>query len=268
MEAGAIREEDYKGICERCWNALSAAATAQEKYQEADEPARRFIELVIAALTSGRGHFAAPSGGEPAEADLWGWRSEPGQLERRARGERIGWVTDDDIYLDPETAFAVAQKFARDQGDAFSISAQTLRKRLKERGYLASYGGANRETLMVRRVLEGKTRSVLHLQKNLLVGGLSSYKKPDIPDISPNAPETDGFIWEKPDIFEGEPDKPDIDLTMKTSMKTDTCTTNVRNVRFFQQQNLTLEETPDRNVRFFQQQNLTLEETPDLEEEL
>lgn len=53
-------------------------------------------------------------------------------------------------------------------GEALTVSAQTLRKRLKEKGLLASVS-ETRQTLLVRRTLEGvKDRSVLHLHLSSL----------------------------------------------------------------------------------------------------
>jgi hypothetical protein len=49
----------------------------------------------------------------------------------------------------------------RDVGDVLAISEQTLRKRLNEKGMLASVDEA-RQTLTVRRTLGGSSKSVLH----------------------------------------------------------------------------------------------------------
>lgn len=195
LASGAITKEEHEEFYEKCWNALSEAANAQAKHQEASEPARRFIELMSAALTSGRAHLADPSGTQPYDPEAWGWRSEIGQLDYHSKGERIGWVTGADVYLDPDTSFAVVQRFAKDQGDAFPITAQTLYKRLKERGILASTDTA-KETLKIRRVIEGKSTLVLHLHKNIFLNGLSTYKKPDIPDIDPNSSSESQFSRE------------------------------------------------------------------------
>ena len=52
-------------------------------------------------------------------------------------------------------------------GDSLTVGAQTLRKRLKERGLLRSTE-SNRNTLTMRRTIEGRRRIVLHLHKNVL----------------------------------------------------------------------------------------------------
>ncbi|MGQ9576987.1 MAG: hypothetical protein ACUVUC_16920, partial [Thermoguttaceae bacterium] len=53
------------------------------------------------------------------------------------QGMRIGWIDDEDLYLEPDAAYAVVQRLGRDVGDALAVSPQTLRKRLKERRLLA-----------------------------------------------------------------------------------------------------------------------------------
>ena len=85
-------------------------------------------------------------------------------------GERLGWIREDDLLLDPETAFAAAQKLARDQGTSIPIKQRTLWKRLAEQGLLASRDQA-RGTNTVRRTIEGMRRDLLHLRPSALAAG-------------------------------------------------------------------------------------------------
>ena len=75
-------------------------------------------------------------------------------------------------------------------GDGIGVTSQTLRKRLSERGLLASVD-AKRETLTVRRTLEGKQRDVLHLVSSQL--GTPAPEEPDKPDI-----DDGGVPWSSP----------------------------------------------------------------------
>ncbi len=68
-------------------------------------------------------------------------------------------------------------------GDPLPVSPLMLRKRLHEGGYLASTD-ASRETLTVRRTLQGAQRDVLHFT----VDGLTRLETPDKPDISASTP--------------------------------------------------------------------------------
>jgi hypothetical protein len=75
----------------------------------------------------------------------------------------IGWHDGDDVYLDLVASFKVAREMSSD-GSGLSISANTLPRRLKDQGLLASTGvDSNRETLLVRRVADGRRRNLLHL---------------------------------------------------------------------------------------------------------
>ena len=72
--------------------------------------------------------------------------------------------------LEPETAFAAAQRLARDQGTSILIKQRTLWKRLAEQGLLASRD-ASRGTNTVRRTIEGMRRELLHLRTSTLAAG-------------------------------------------------------------------------------------------------
>ena len=77
---------------------------------------------------------------------------------------------------------------ARDVGDQLPVALATLKKRLKERGWLASTekhmsGGRVVERLEVRRVLQGKRRSVVHLSAASLAHTIS--------ESAPSVPQTE-----------------------------------------------------------------------------
>ena len=77
-------------------------------------------------------------------------------------------VEDDDIYLEPTAAYRVAQVVGRDVGEVLTVSEQTLKKRLHEKGLLASVD-QKRETLTVRRSIGGTSKEVLHLFRDTLL---------------------------------------------------------------------------------------------------
>jgi hypothetical protein len=104
----------------------------------------------------------------------WGWREVTfgtGDHQRKdwePQGEHIGWVDGTNVYLQSDSAYAVVQKLARDGGDQIAVGLPTMKKRLHERGLLASTetsvsDGRVVERLDVRRSLQGKRRTVLHL---------------------------------------------------------------------------------------------------------
>ena len=179
QEVGALDAVQAETLRQRCWTALGDAAAAQQEHQAVSDQVSRFLELLGAAISSGRAHLSNANGDRPRQATSWGWREvEVGsgdyvRTDWRRQGEQIGWLDDGEIYLQADSAYSVVQRLARDGGDQLSITLPTLKKRLKERGILAStekYRSSNRdvERLEVRRVLQDKRRKVLHINNQYL----------------------------------------------------------------------------------------------------
>lgn len=185
-DVGAITLAEETTLWERGWLALGQVAAKQAAFHQASEPTRRFIELLLSAIASGRAHLAAPDGRAPNESpEAWGWRQTVigngmnARNEWLSQGDRIGWVDGDTTYLDPEASYRAAQMMVAGGADGLGIPAQTLRKRMHERNLLVM--DKSRETLTVRRVLEGRTRDVLQLIAGVLTP--EPPDKSDIPDI-------------------------------------------------------------------------------------
>jgi hypothetical protein len=183
---GAVTPEQSEQLWERGWTALGALATDQARHQRVSDPARLFLALLGGAVASGRAHVAGPDGQEPADIpQAWGWRlvtvgaGEHERQEWRSGGERVGWVAEDDLYLDPHAAFVAAQRFGRDGGEQIPVTLPTLTRRLKEQGLLSGRE-EYRGVLTVRRTLEGKRRDVLPL-----AAGALTPPEPDQPDQGP-----------------------------------------------------------------------------------
>jgi hypothetical protein len=168
VHAGAIDTTERDRLAGRCWDALSDAAAAQAKHQAATEPTARFLAVLRSLFASGRAHLASRTGGEPAdEPGACGWvDAGSGVLVRR--GDCIGWAEGGDIYLEPTAAYRAVQVAASAAGESLSVSEQTLRKRLHEKGLLASVDEA-RQTLTVRRMINGSAKSVLHLLRDTVL---------------------------------------------------------------------------------------------------
>src|SRR5439155_983782 len=85
------------------------------------------------AMSSGRAHVAAPDGNRPnAGGGAWGWRLNA-YGTHEPMGDRVGWLDGEDLYLDPDAAYAAVQRLGQEIGDRIALTPQTLRKRLKER---------------------------------------------------------------------------------------------------------------------------------------
>ena len=223
-ESGALTNDEADTLSSRCWTALLQVGRQQQRYQDVSEPAQYFLRLVSAAVASGRAHLASVAGGEPTLPQAYGWRSHTVGTDPYTRsdwqpqGRRIGWVEDEQLYLEPEASYAEAQALAVQQGEGVGVSAQTLRKRLHERHLLASTGkDTGRETLLVRRTIEGQRREVLHLRTDSLT--LYTPQKPDQPDQRPESPGAAQKNLTNRSLLLSQPDR-------NTSLKTNEITTN------------------------------------------
>ncbi|MBM4287115.1 MAG: hypothetical protein FJ135_03010 [Deltaproteobacteria bacterium] len=133
IEVGALSQDEDGELYAKAWEALFETARAQAGHQEAEDPTGRFLSLLASALISGRAHLAdAHTGGWPEDAGSWGWKgSEP-------QGGLVGWLDGANLLLEPDAAFAMAQRLAREQGGGLAITPRTLWRRMADRGLLAS----------------------------------------------------------------------------------------------------------------------------------
>jgi hypothetical protein len=108
----------------------------------ADEhAAERFLSLLGSVLSQKQAYLTSPQGGQPDAAGRWGWETMPmfeGQYHPPSGKPMIGWVQGQDLYLDPEAAYAAVQDLAHEQGGSLGVGAKTVWKRLKEKDLLES----------------------------------------------------------------------------------------------------------------------------------
>jgi hypothetical protein len=117
----------------------------------------------------------------------------------------VGWLADGELYLEPEASFAAVQRFARDQNESFAVTAQTLRRRLKEKGLLAATDAA-RGKLTVRRTLQGARRDVLHITWTVALSAPATGPiGPEGEAGGENGPETWAGSWAGNSRANGEP---------------------------------------------------------------
>jgi hypothetical protein len=188
--AGALDEAEARDLWDRTWAALGEAAALQAEHLEAADPVPRFLDLLRSAIVAGRAHVVSAGGGEPPSLDRWGWREkttgvgETEWTEWQRQGEQIGWVEGEDLYLDPDTAFGIAQRMSAHDG--VSVSSRTLWKRFKEAGILATTD-EKRQRNTIRVTLQSSRREVLHLRSTtLLPEAPSQPSQPSRPSKSPS----------------------------------------------------------------------------------
>ena len=169
IEVGAITAEGLEELLEQAKLALAESNSLQVEHLNDEDPAARFIEFLFAAFTSGQAHVAdAVSGEQPSTPDQWGWRSRTKgfkDIEWQPRGDRVGWVDWETVLLNPDAAYAAAQKLARHQGTPLSITSRTLWKRLAEKGWLVGRDAVRNTT---KKIVAGTRRRVLRISVELL----------------------------------------------------------------------------------------------------
>jgi hypothetical protein len=192
----AITPAESKALWDRAWAALGETAARQQAHQKSADPVRRFIDLLAAALASGRAHVADLEGQAPARPEPWGWRAQWGSDEDGqdtktyySQGNRIGWIKGDDLYLEAEAALSAIQELATRQGEALSVTGRTLRKRMAERGLLVRTDPGS-ESLLVKVTADGARRRVLHTRASLVLASPHSSEKPGQPGQETD--DTDG----------------------------------------------------------------------------
>jgi hypothetical protein len=147
-DLGALSPPERDALWHRGWRALNEAAAYQHEYHETEDEVRRFLTALRGALAAGDAHVAdAQHPGEPCAWPAWGWRQESSESTNnmgstrittawRAQGRCLSWLDGDRLYLDPEASYSIADRFAATQKRAVTFSAQTLWKRIHERGLL------------------------------------------------------------------------------------------------------------------------------------
>jgi hypothetical protein len=149
-EIGAIDEERRTALAERAKRAVLAAIQAQGEYLGSADPVERYRDLLREALASGNAHVRALG-------------AEPGT------GVHLGWISPEGTYLYPDVSLNLAKQMADAVGDPLPFSGQTMNKRLHERGWLVATNlDKKRKSIAVRKRVEGRTETVLHLKSEFL----------------------------------------------------------------------------------------------------
>jgi hypothetical protein len=176
-QIGGVTKAEGAQLSKRCWDALLEAAACHDEHLQAAEPAAEFLDRVRSALSSGRAYLSDRDGGVPdhSRPAAYGWRrSNPGEStaaapEWKPLGIHIGWIDGGATYLDPHASIKVANEMSTETGRIL-FSVQTLGGHLKARGMLQSWD-RGRGKVLLRRVLEGAEKKVLHIHPGLLITG-------------------------------------------------------------------------------------------------
>ncbi len=165
---------------------LQQAFSEQGAYQIDQDETERFLQLLQAAFSSGDAHIACRLKQGPPETrpHSWGWSSDTvdmaGDKIYKPKGDCIGWHCDTtgtapaEVWLQQDTAFKVAQQFARNQGNPILISASSLWRRMHEKGLIVKTepdAKNNRPRLAIKRMVAGRNVRVMILSADLIESG-------------------------------------------------------------------------------------------------
>lgn len=180
-DIGALDSETGSGALLDIERYLQGAFTEQAAYQHEQDEVERFLDLLRASFSSGNAHIACRlnQGPPPSRPHAWGWRSDvvdiAGDKIYKPTGDCIGWYCDKqrEIWLEQNAAFAVAQRLAKMQGEAFLLSPASLWRRMGEKELvLATEARANgTRQLNVKRVIGGRSKRVMILSADLIESG-------------------------------------------------------------------------------------------------
>lgn len=174
VNVGVLSESERSGHLRAAEIVFAENARRQDLHQRNEDPVIVFLELFGGVLASGRGHLANASGDlEPADPQRFGWRLHPygagdnATHRWQARGDCVGWVNEDDMYLHPDLAYSAVQKLAREQGGSITVQRDTLWKLIHERGLLVTVSGDRHR---VRVTCGGQQQRLIHLSADRVLG--------------------------------------------------------------------------------------------------
>jgi hypothetical protein len=178
---GAIDAVQRAEMSEQAWGEVGRAAQQQDEEQHGENPSEQFRDLTRAALMAGRGHLAVKATGDAPSGleETCGWRrrdhhDQNGELHSYwdARGDRLGWIDGDDLYLIPAAAYACAERLSGEQKRSLGLTQRTLGRRLKEAKWIVSATHGAAKKVRVHEQPGGKGISVgfFHLDAQQFLG--------------------------------------------------------------------------------------------------
>jgi hypothetical protein len=223
-EHGAIDQDHFDDLWRRYHEAMEIILKEQESDQQTQDIADSFLTLLAAALLSGRAHVAALDGGPPdwyldptpGSLSAWGWEERtffvpktpssadsnqppakpwgPDDEERTNRypkGQRVGWICQEDLYLEPAAVLAVVQRLAKDCGQFLALTPRTLGKCLFSKGLLARRD-VHRNRYTVRKNIQGRRSNFLYLKASSVLS--KEWVPCDMLEPGHEGPMMDGLI--------------------------------------------------------------------------
>lgn len=160
---GAITGKEKSILNKESYEAILSAGNKQQSYLEDSDPVEIFMQGLRTVFANKTGHLRTLNGGIPDKASSLGWICENPDDEfpqyKTKNSPTIGWIhwSKGELYLEQNAGFAAIKKAC---GSEFSLTKQTLIKRLKDAGALARCDD-NRQRNTCRISAENHPRQVL-----------------------------------------------------------------------------------------------------------
>lgn len=138
-DAGEMTHETKEIFMDVATEAARSLANLQATIDREASDAQRFVELMRAAISSGKAHLEHSRGGLPENPRALGWRDvDMGMSGKRteAMGTRIGWVEGDVLYIDPSAILSVIKALSSSLDNHLGSSERAIAKSLREAGLL------------------------------------------------------------------------------------------------------------------------------------
>jgi len=144
-EEKAISKKKGEELWKMIWSVIQTTSNEQTEHQSSIHPADHFLNLLRSALFSGQAHLASHEGDEPPKiGQLCGWR------KGFPLGECIGLIKNEIVYLNPTSAYIVANSQGNRAGEGLAVTETTLWKRMDEREMLIKAKGRGLKNFMPR----------------------------------------------------------------------------------------------------------------------
>ena len=159
MELGVMTEAEAEALRSESWRVLLQLAKKHAETLTEERPVLKFLQTLDAIFTQGLGYLAdRKEGGRPLSIEVgghnFGWKDDV------PRGDLLGWVDQEALYLIPAAAWKAVNEYLRSTG-GFPIRERTLHDLLEREGILVP-GEDGRHTCKPR--IQGITKRVLVLR--------------------------------------------------------------------------------------------------------